>query len=326
MDLSSSQYLKSKGRKCVTKLSGKYRAVIKSRVKFKPRSRSFLPANRSLAEFSTSTSSFITAPSTADSVSVISDECSPDSTNINTVGKISSLQRKYGNLKQHQILSPADKANFTMEGISVERLKSHDSLGSIPTHSDLTSIDSQDGQNSSAQTPGRKSPSGRKSPRGRRSPVSTPDGRWSPSSEGRRSPTIRPLNLDPKDSPIDFKRRKIDFASFSPMSSTTQSPVMTPEAIRRSISKESPERILTPDSTRSIDDWSDCSYLNSPQESPLLKARHAEMKGKYRKAKDELWAAIKSDYQYIMDEEIIEACKVGLIYKIYYLYFQFNLV
>ncbi len=69
--------------------------------------------------------------------------------------------------------------------------------------------------------------------------------------------------------------------------------------------------------SRTIDDLSD-SQLSSPGRSPrdspapLFRLGGPDVKaksGRYRK--DELWAAIASDYEYLMDGEIIEQCKVG---------------
>ena len=61
--------------------------------------------------------------------------------------------------------------------------------------------------------------------------------------------------------------------------------------------------------TAHIFDESFDSTVSSPTDSPCSLRTPKDIKIKYKK--DELWAAIESDYQYLMDEEIIDACKVG---------------
>ena len=67
--------------------------------------------------------------------------------------------------------------------------------------------------------------------------------------------------------------------------------------------------------SRTMDELSDSQISSpgrSPRDSPVPSfhlGHDVNVKGKYRK--DELWAAIESDYQYLMDGEIIEQCKVG---------------
>lgn len=49
------------------------------------------------------------------------------------------------------------------------------------------------------------------------------------------------------------------------------------------------------------------SLVHSPTNDSHREVRR-ELKQKYKK--DELWRAIKSDYHYLMDDDIIEQCKV----------------
>ena len=55
----------------------------------------------------------------------------------------------------------------------------------------------------------------------------------------------------------------------------------------------------------------DSSNVSTPLDSPMSTICRAprDFRGRYKK--DELWAAIQSDYQYLMDDEIIETCKVS---------------
>ena len=59
-------------------------------------------------------------------------------------------------------------------------------------------------------------------------------------------------------------------------------------------------------------DTTDTSNISSPVATPPeQRKKRQEFRGRLRK--EDLWAAIESDYQYLMDEEIIETCKVRII-------------
>ena len=49
------------------------------------------------------------------------------------------------------------------------------------------------------------------------------------------------------------------------------------------------------------------SCLTTPTDSP-----HGTVDFRKRYRQDELWAAIRSDYQYLMGDDIIETCKVRI--------------
>ncbi|XP_064600095.1 uncharacterized protein LOC135466505 isoform X2 [Liolophura sinensis] len=93
------------------------------------------------------------------------------------------------------------------------------------------------------------------------------------------------------DSPTTAKRRRMELWGFC-----------TPSTV--SSCSGSPSRGTTPDTT--LDD----SMLSTPSESPagtLTREDRRDFKKRYKK--DELWPAIESNYQYLMDDEIIETCK-----------------
>lgn len=95
------------------------------------------------------------------------------------------------------------------------------------------------------------------------------------------------------DSPTTAKRRRMELWG-----------LCTPSTV--SSCSGSPSRGTTPDTT--LDD----SMLSTPSESPagtLTREDRRDFKKRYKK--DELWPAIESNYQYLMDDEIIETCKVS---------------
>ena len=153
-------------------------------------------------------------------------------------------------------------------------------------------------------------------------------GRSSPSS-GRSSPlgvrSATPLGVD--DSPVLQKRRRMnhdhpysgDVTSLSGGSSPRDSPSSLHLMLNPGISLgvSSMGSSMSFDDT-SFDDLSD-SQLSSP-DTPTTPSgmdhttraqKKDRLRGRYRK--DELWAAIRSDYHYLMDGEIIETCKVGTL-------------
>ncbi|GAB1600555.1 uncharacterized protein LOC115209158 [Argonauta hians] len=86
-----------------------------------------------------------------------------------------------------------------------------------------------------------------------------------------------------ENSPSFPKRRRVDEDSQSCRSSRTDSPV-------------------------SVDSFLDESFCPTPTDSPSARvATLSDFKKHYKK--DELWAAIESNYQYLMDDEIIETCR-----------------
>ena len=64
----------------------------------------------------------------------------------------------------------------------------------------------------------------------------------------------------------------------------------------------------------------DSSMTSSCRSSPLGSPKVSKKDYRYKYTKHELWASIQSDYQYLMDEEIIETCKVSM-YKIALIYY-----
>ena len=148
-----------------------------------------------------------------------------------------------------------------------------------------------------------------------------PKGRRAHPSSNRRSPRLSPTSLHrtsndlttlpfdslPKFSIEDLSQDK----SVNPRTLETLSDSVL--AINRTFDSLSETNLTI---SRTIDELSD-SQLSSPGRSPRDSpappflcgiGKDVKVKGKYRK--DELWAAIESDYQYLMDEEIIEQCKV----------------
>lgn len=91
-----------------------------------------------------------------------------------------------------------------------------------------------------------------------------------------------------ENSPSLPKRRRLEDDTVSSISSRTDSPV-------------------------SVDSFMDESFCatptdNSPSRPPTL----SDFRKHYKK--DELWAAIESNYQYLMDDEIIETCRVRIFF------------
>lgn len=88
-----------------------------------------------------------------------------------------------------------------------------------------------------------------------------------------------------ENSPSFPKRRRLEDDAQSCISSRTDSPV-------------------------SVDSFMDESFCPTPTDSPSTRvATLSDFKKHYKK--DELWAAIESNYQYLMDDEIIETCRVS---------------
>lgn len=86
-----------------------------------------------------------------------------------------------------------------------------------------------------------------------------------------------------ENSPSFPKRRRLEDDAQSCISSRTDSPV-------------------------SVDSFMDESFCPTPTDSPSTRvATLSDFKKHYKK--DELWAAIESNYQYLMDDEIIETCR-----------------
>ena len=101
------------------------------------------------------------------------------------------------------------------------------------------------------------------------------------------------------------KRRRVNSSSLC--SSGTTSPVNL--CLAAELANKNPRfRSLCNDDVSS--DISNISSMSmSPCSSPsAFRNAYADFHEKYKK--DELWASIRSDYHYIMDKEIIEACKV----------------
>ena len=144
-------------------------------------------------------------------------------------------------------------------------------------------------------------------PRGKRPHANRRSPRLSPTSHHRTSNDLTTLSFEslPKFSIEDLSQDK----SVEPRALETLSDSVLP--INRTFdSLSETNRTIS----RTIDELSD-SQMSSPGRSPrdspslpFLLGNDVKVKGKYRK--DELWAAIESDYQYLMDGEIIEQCKV----------------
>ncbi len=132
----------------------------------------------------------------------------------------------------------------------------------------------------------------------RRSTSSSPRLRGN-SSGGGSSPKLRASPCGNDESPVVTKRRRMNTDTPSSVSSPRDSPTLN----MSELGSDSFDDL----GSHTFDDLSD-SQLSSPgTESPALRTKKI-FRGKYRK--DELWAAIESDYQYLMDEEIIETCRV----------------
>lgn len=146
----------------------------------------------------------------------------------------------------------------------------------------------------------------------------TRSGRTSPNNggSGRSSPLgVRAVPPSGDYSPVLLKRRRLNDDAPSDFQSTTtsggSSPRDSPTSLHLMLNPGMSLGSTSFDDT--FDDLSD-SQLSSQENSPaVFKGQEAEsLRRKYRK--DELWAAIKSDYNYLMDGEIIETCKVGFLY------------
>ena len=127
---------------------------------------------------------------------------------------------------------------------------------------------------------------------------------------GRNSPLGIRASSCGDDSPVQLKRRRMneDMPGDAESSAGT-SPRDSPASLHLMLN---PGLTLPLGSTSfddTFDEFSD-SQLSSPGDSPsMFRSKNKEaLRGKYRK--DELWAAIKSDYHYLMDGEIIETCRV----------------
>ena len=116
-----------------------------------------------------------------------------------------------------------------------------------------------------------------------------------------------PFSMDCDDSPLSVKRRRLS-GSVSP-----------PPATRGRLSP--PMSLATLLGDVSIGDISSCSMDCSTTEDSSASLSVATPGSRKRYRKDELWAAIRSDYHYLMDDEIIETCKVGpAIHDLLHLY------
>lgn len=80
-----------------------------------------------------------------------------------------------------------------------------------------------------------------------------------------------------------------------------------------------------PSANDSISSWSlddQTTTDDSSRTTPLLahspNPSPARRRGSKRYHRNELWSAIKSDYLYLMDEEIIDACKVMLLIGVFF--------
>ena len=75
-----------------------------------------------------------------------------------------------------------------------------------------------------------------------------------------------------------------------------------------------------PSANDSISSWSlddqtttDDSSVTTPLRAHSPEPSPAQRRNGSKRYRNELWSAIKSDYLYLMDEEIIDACKVSTV-------------
>ena len=131
---------------------------------------------------------------------------------------------------------------------------------------------------------------------------------------GEPSPTASQQRLSPRSSPFtreDYpmlsKRRRMNTDTPSPPASPMGSPGAATQLLDPGLSGLDS---FDDSGSRTIDEFSDSnvSSMGSPGGSPAPYRKGRSSLKRFRK--DELWAAIRSDYQYLMDEEIIETCKV----------------
>ena len=82
----------------------------------------------------------------------------------------------------------------------------------------------------------------------------------------------------------------------------------TPSSIGSQVSSQMSSRSHSPTLSEFLDD----SLVSTPSASPSGTLKE-HFRRKYRK--DELWAAIETNYKYLMDKGIIEACQVSQIFN-----------
>jgi len=99
-----------------------------------------------------------------------------------------------------------------------------------------------------------------------------------------------------EESPVVSKRRRMDF---------DDSPSISPSGSPNSCLGGSVDISLLALSQTFDGDTTDTSAISSPTATPPEQRRkRQEFRGRLKK--EDLWAAIESDYQYLMDDEIIE--------------------
>lgn len=81
----------------------------------------------------------------------------------------------------------------------------------------------------------------------------------------------------------------------------------TPSSIGSQVSSQMSSRSHSPSLSEYLDD-----SLSTPGASPSGTLKE-HFRRKYRK--DELWAAIETNYKYLMDKGIIEACQVSQLHS-----------
>ena len=109
-----------------------------------------------------------------------------------------------------------------------------------------------------------------------------------------------------------------DYSSFSPKRQRLQyDDAFLPQSLRGSMrgSRASPGSEFSISNLLcdiSVDDFASCSFDDAADDSTMaspIDQGLSNFRNKYKK--HELWASIRSDYHYLMDEEIIENCKVS---------------
>ena len=109
-----------------------------------------------------------------------------------------------------------------------------------------------------------------------------------------------------------------DYSSFSPKRQRLQyDDAFLPQSLRGSMrgSRASPGSEFSISNLLcdiSVDDFASCSFDDAADDCTVAGSGDqglSNFRNKYKK--HELWASIRSDYHYLMDEEIIENCKVS---------------
>jgi len=109
-------------------------------------------------------------------------------------------------------------------------------------------------------------------------------------------------------SPLSPKRQRLHYDD-----------AFLPQSLRGSVrgSRDSPGSELSISNLLcdiSVDDFGSCSFDDAADDSTVASlSDHGLSSFRKKYKKHELWASIRSDYHYLMDKEIIETCKVGLL-------------